>query len=614
MRLFTLRAAPEAFLISLLAACSSNHDKAGGGDLGSELVDKDWKLAAATITPAISIGGVTVTDWYSQISPCSRDDLIRFKGDGKLVLSEGATKCNVSDPQITMGTWEIENGSRHVVLNEPGGTAVWTVLEFGANRLKVSLRRADFGDNTSHELVLTLEVDGPKPPYFIIQPSNAKVPMGDDATFTAEAVGNAMDGAIGYQWVRGSSDAIPGATQPSYGLSNVSPSDDQTSYQCIVSNNVGSTTSDSAVLHVIPKITTIDTTAGWLGSAASIAVPPDGLPVISYAIAGGLGLLKCGNRYCSSENTTSILDSSGWLGNQSVAIGEDGLPIISYLRSTPVDATSLSTDLRVLKCGDAVCSSGNTITIADPSDTGGGSGPSIAVPPDGLPVVCYFAYETRDYVLKVLKCGNSSCSSGNTATTIASASEQFPAAIVISGSGVPVVSFKGGRSTSAALQVATCGNVACSSVANLTSLPATATDASLATSSDGTPIISYWDNYNLKVTKCGDALCSSNNTTSTVGAAFDYQNAILVPPDGLPLLAYYGDTSSPGMRVAKCGDAYCSSNNRISTVDADGNAGYANIAMAVAADGQPIILYHSTGAGIDGSVRIAVCSKADCSQ
>jgi hypothetical protein len=614
MELVAFRGFAKALFFCLLASCASSDEKAGNGDLRSELIDKDWKLAEATVTPAISLDGTAVTDWYSTMSPCSRDDLVRFKGDGKLMLNDGATKCNASDPQITIGAWEIDNQSKQVVLHALDGTVTWTVLEHRGDRLKVSLFSANLGDNRSHQLVLTLAVDGPKPPYFIIQPSGAKVPMGDDATFTTEAVGNAADGPIHYQWLRGPTDAIPGATEASYRLPSVSPSDDQSSYQCIVSNDVGATPSDPAVLHVVPKITTIDATAGWMGSAGSLAVPPDGLPVITYATSdGGLGLLKCGNRYCSADNKTSTLDSSGWLGNQSLAIGRDGFPIISYLGSKQLTANSLSTELRVLKCGDAACTSGNTITVVDPSDTGGGDGPAIVVPADGLPVVSYFAYETRGYFLKVVKCGDAACSAGNATVTIAAAMQQFPVAVTLSDGAVPVLAFKGGSSVSAALQVFTCGKADCSAVANLTNLTASATDASLALSSDGTPIISYWENYNLNVSKCGDARCSSNNTTSTVTAAFDYQNAIMVPPDGLPVLAYYGTTSSPGATIVKCGNPDCSSNHKISTLDASGDAAYANIGLAVTAEGQPIVLYHSKGTAGAGSVKVAVCSKPDCS-
>jgi len=109
----------------------------------------------------------------------------------------------------------------------------------------------------------------------------------------------------------------------------------------------------------------------------------------------------------------------------------------------------------------------------------------------------------------------------------------------------------------------------------------------------------------MQVTKCGDALCSAGNTVSSVDSDSDYANAMLLPSDGVPIVAYYGRTSSPGLRVAKCGDAACSSNNVVSTLDAQGNASYANGAIGASAG-------HTTNAQ-DGALKMVVCSKADCS-
>jgi len=186
---------------------------------------------------------------------------------------------------------------------------------------------------------------------------------------------------------------------------------------------------------------------GWY---TSIAIGTDGLPVISYLDATNYNLkvAKCGNAACSSENTLTTVDPGGNGGSYiSITIGTDGLPVISYYDG----------DLKVAKCGNASCSSGNTITTVD---SGGDVGwcTSIAIGTDGLPVISYFDYTNFD--LKVAHCGNASCSSGNTITTIDSAGYvgQF-ASITIGTDGLPVISYWDGINDD--LKVAKCANPFC---------------------------------------------------------------------------------------------------------------------------------------------------------
>jgi hypothetical protein len=124
--------------------------------------------------------------------------------------------------------------------------------------------------------------------------------------------------------------------------------------------------------------------------------------VISYCDGTNydLKVAHCGNASCSSGNTITSVDTAGYVGSYtSITIGTDGLPVISYY-----DVTNY--DLKVAHCGNASCSSGNTITSVD---TAGyvGSYTSITIGTDGLPVISY--YDVTNYDLKVAKCANPFC-------------------------------------------------------------------------------------------------------------------------------------------------------------------------------------------------------------
>jgi len=110
------------------------------------------------------------------------------------------------------------------------------------------------------------------------------------------------------------------------------------------------------------------------------------------------------NSRIPQSTTLTIIDSAVDVGeDNSITIGTDGLPVISYRDGT-------NEDLKVAHCGNASCSSGNTFTTVD-NAAGVGSDTSIAIGTDGFPVISY--HDTTNGDLKVAHCENASCSSGS---------------------------------------------------------------------------------------------------------------------------------------------------------------------------------------------------------
>jgi PKD repeat protein len=371
------------------------------------------------------------------------------------------------------------------------------------------------------------------------------------------------------------------------------------------------TKTDYITYYLLPRgtIQTVHAT-GTVGYSSSIAIGADNLPVISYydGTNGDLKVAHCGIANCSSGNTIYTVDSAGAVGSStSIAIGADGLPVISYY-----DATNK--DLKVAHCGNAACSSGNTINTVDSGGTVG-MYTSIAIGADNLPVISY--YDGSSLNLKVAHCGDASCSSGNTITTVDSAGNVGEyTSIAIGADGLPIISYY--YATNWDLKVAHCGIANCSSGNTITTVDSTGSvgyHTSIAMGADNLPVISYWDatNGDLKAAHCGNAACSSGNTTATVDAtgSVGRYHSIAIGADNLPVISYY-DLTNMDLKVAHCGIANCSSGNTIYTVASVGDiiptsSRYNSI--TIGADSLPVMSYYDF---TNNDLKVAHCGDAEC--
>jgi hypothetical protein len=247
--------------------------------------------------------------------------------------------------------------------------------------------------------------------------------------------------------------------------------------------------------------------------------------------------------------TITQVPSSGQGIYSSIAIGNDGLPVISY---------QTFTTLRVLKCGNAACSSGNVDTLLYNYQNPGYT--AIAIGNDNNPVIAH-----NWYGLDVVKCGNPACTSGNTFTEVDPNMTGLEVDIAIGDDGNPVISYydeqldeplNGGD-----LKVAKCNNVDCSS-ATITTVDSVGTvgrHSSIAIGADGFPVISYWAQTggDLRVAKCSNADCSSPtiNTVDYVGNV-GWFTSIAIGIDDNPVIAYYTDTYDD-LKLALCSDPAC---------------------------------------------------------
>lgn len=92
-----------------------------------------WKMTAGVAT-----NGATTVDFYTTtMQACEKDDLYTFKTDNSLSVSEGASKCNSTDPDTyTYGTYSVVGDS--LSLNDGTSTTSFKIVSIDASQLKLS--------------------------------------------------------------------------------------------------------------------------------------------------------------------------------------------------------------------------------------------------------------------------------------------------------------------------------------------------------------------------------------------------------------------------------------------------------------------------------------------
>jgi hypothetical protein len=148
-----------------------------------------------------------------------------------------------------------------------------------------------------------------------------------------------------------------------------------------------------------------------------------------------LKTFHCGKASCTSGNVIRTLDAGGGVGRSSITVGTDGKPVMSYVVGGFPDY-----HVKVAHCGNTSCTSGTTLKTIGP----GGTDTSVAIGFDGTPYLSYFLETTMfaaDTFLKVVRCGNATCTSGNVTKTLGPIYAGSHTDLVIGIDGRPLVAY-----------------------------------------------------------------------------------------------------------------------------------------------------------------------------
>ncbi|MBV9576497.1 MAG: hypothetical protein JO149_07725, partial [Gammaproteobacteria bacterium] len=189
---------------------------------------------------------------------------------------------------------------------------------------------------------------------------------------------------------------------------------------------------------------------GGVGQYTSLALDAQGDPVISYydTAKTKLKVMHCFEKNCALFNSIVLPDAANLAGQYtSLVLNKSGNPVVSYYDQA-------NSALKVLRCGNLSCISGNNITTPDAVGTVG-QYTAIALDNKEWPVITY--YDATKGKLKVLHCGNATCTAGNSiATPDLLSSNGVQSSVKLNAANNPVIAYF--DFTNSSLKILSCGN------------------------------------------------------------------------------------------------------------------------------------------------------------
>ena len=405
--------------------------------------------------------------------------------------------------------------------------------------------------------------------------------------------------------------------------------------------------------------TVVDT--GSLGTYTSLQLASGDLPVISYhdSAAGSLKLVRCLDTTCSASVINIVDNTAAVVGlYTSLQLTSAGNPVIAYYDQS-------NGNLKIAFCGDSFCTS--ILIVRRNLVTSGNVGQyaSLQLDSSDIPVVSY--YDATNENLKIIKCGNAGCTSGNTNRNVDTTGRVGKyTSLQLNSLGYPVISYTKENdldSFRSILKLARCNDPTCSSVTRVEvdKAPLGANrDAgdysSLQLTGGDIPVISYYEAYfgSLWAVFCGDITCSGSNAFAALdtdgsnnvglytslqldssgnlaisyykgGAADNLKFARSSPltrsptksptrspsrsPTRSPTDATVHPTDAPTM-APSAAPTFSPHNGQVTVVDSGGaNEVGTHTSMQLNSAGNAVISYYDS---TDSDLRVAVCDDLPC--
>ena len=126
---------PSLITLSILwAACSKNSSNNSNSRV-TLMTQAIWKYD----TSGIDLNKDGNIDLADTLQACFKDNTYQFKTDSTVIVDEGATKCNSTDPQTATYSWKISSGNPAILTSnaDPIFVSGLTVQTLTSTRLTV---------------------------------------------------------------------------------------------------------------------------------------------------------------------------------------------------------------------------------------------------------------------------------------------------------------------------------------------------------------------------------------------------------------------------------------------------------------------------------------------
>jgi hypothetical protein len=126
-----------------LGACKKDSENTPTTSKTDLLAAKSWRISTQTSSFSssnINNGTPVTTDEYAASSACERDNFIKFNTNKTLVVDEGASRCDTSDPQTQNGTWDFNSDQTKLTMIDPSQGSVpiqFDIVELSASKLQL---------------------------------------------------------------------------------------------------------------------------------------------------------------------------------------------------------------------------------------------------------------------------------------------------------------------------------------------------------------------------------------------------------------------------------------------------------------------------------------------
>jgi len=102
-------------LLCLSVACKKDKSESGRMNL---ITTGSWKLFGLTVQPGHDLDGdgIVDNDLFLMYDECEKDNIYTFKKNGEFEVSEGVSKCDPSDPQVSTSHWKFTNSETEIII------------------------------------------------------------------------------------------------------------------------------------------------------------------------------------------------------------------------------------------------------------------------------------------------------------------------------------------------------------------------------------------------------------------------------------------------------------------------------------------------------------------